>query len=436
MNVAVAPLASRPFRLLLAGRTVSLVGSGLAPVAVAFAVLDLTGSVGDLGLVLAARSAATVVFVLVGGVVADRVPRHRLLLVSGAVAGFAQTVAASLLLTHHATVPALAVIEAINGASSAFVLPASAGLLPRTVEPDQLQPANALFRLATNAALVVGSSLGGILVAGVGPGWGVAVDAASYLVSAALCGAVRPAPALAPASVPADLAAGAAAEDAAAAATDVPSRQHPLVDLREGWREFASRPWLWSVVVAFGFANAAHAAGVGTLGPAVADTSFGRAAWGLVLATETIGMLIGGVLMLRWRVERPLRAGTAAVTLLALPMLALGIHPTLSLLVPLGLVAGVGLEVFGVGWDLSLQQHVPADRLSRVYAYDALGSFVMIPVGQAVAGPAAALLGLSRAVVACALVVAVSVGGALAVPAVRALRRTDVSSLALAAPEC
>jgi hypothetical protein len=199
-----------------------------------------------------------------------------------------------------------------------------------------------------------------------------------------------------------------------------------LADVRDGWREVSSRSWLWAVVIAFGFANAAQAAGWTTLGPVVAAGSFGPEGWGLVLAGQMAGMLAGGVLMLRVRPIRPLFVGCAAVLLLAPMLVVLALQPTVAALLPAAFAAGVGIEVFSVGWDLSLQQQVPPARLSRVYSFDALGSFAMIPLGQLVAGPLALALGTQDAILACATVIAIAIGTTLAVPSVRHLHRTDV----------
>ena len=263
-----AVLRHRSFVALLTGRSVSLAGNGLANIAITFAVLDLTGSATDLGLVLAARSIPQVVLLLFGGVIADRLPRHLVLVVSNLVCGLTQTVAATLLLTDHASVGALVAIEAVNGASAAFIFPASAGLLPQTVPAGELQPANAIFRMFSTAAMVAGMSLGGVLVAGVGPGWGLAVDALSFVVAAACFATIRLAPAVRLPSV------------------------NVLTDLREGWSAFRSRTWLWVVVLAFSVINAVHAAGWFTLGPVIADQTFGRPGWGFVLAAETAGMFV------------------------------------------------------------------------------------------------------------------------------------------------
>jgi MFS family permease len=391
----------RAFSALLVGRTVSLVGNAMAGIAVSFAVLDLTGSTSDLGLVLAARSLPQVVFLLVGGVIADRFPRHHVLVVTSLLSGATQTVAATLLLTDHASVTSLVVLEALNGAASAFVFPATAGMLPQTVPATDLQPANVLLRMATTGAMVGGASAGGVLVAGVGSGWALAADAASFFVGG-LCFATIRLP----------------------RGDRMPS-SNVLLELREGWSAFRSRTWLWVVVLAFGAINAMHAAGFMTLGPAIADATFGRQGWGFVLAAETAGMFLAGVVLLRVRFRRPLFVGMLGVLASSPLMLVLAAEPAVLVLVVAALAAGAALELFGLGWDLSMQQHVPPHLLSRVYAYDALGSLVAIPVGQVLAGPAAAWLGLREAVVLCAVVVIVAGAAATAVPAVRRLERID-----------
>jgi MFS family permease len=395
-------LGHRSFVALLAWRTVSLLGNGLAGIAITFAVLDLTGSATDLGLVLAARSLPQVVFLLFGGVLADRLPRNLVLVGSSIVSGLTQSLAAVLLLSDHASVAALVAIEAVNGASAAFMFPASAGLLPQTVPAADLQPANVVFRMFSTSALVGGVSVGGVLVAAVGPGWGLVADAVSFFLGAAFFAAIRLAPGERLAS------------------------SNVLADLREGWGAFRSRTWLWVVVLAFGVINAVHAAGWFTLGPKIADDTFGRQGWGFVLAAETAGMFVAGVVLLRVRFRRPLFVGMLGVMVWSPLMLVLAAEPGVLLLILASFVAGVAIELFGIGWDLSMQQHVPPHLLSRVYSYDALGSLIAIPIGQVLAGPAAGLLGIREAVVLCAVVIMVAGAAATAVPAVRRLERTDL----------
>jgi len=395
-------LAHRDYRLLLGGRTVALLGNGLASIALTFAALDLGGSATDLGIVLAARSIPMVLFLLFGGVIADRLPRHRVLLVSNLVSAASQAVVAALVLLGTASIASLVGLVAVNGAASAFTFPASAGLLPQTVPPAMLQPANVLFRMSSQIALFAGVSLGGVLVAAAGSGWGLAADALSFLVAGLCFGAIR-----------------------VSREERVPS-SNVLTDLREGWTAFRSRTWLWVVVLAFGVINAVHSAGWFTLGPTIADQSFGRQGWGFVLGAETVGTVLAGLVLLRVRFRRPLLVGLLGVLAWSPLMLALAAGLPVGGLIAASFVAGAAIELFGLGWDLSMQQHVPPHLLSRVYAYDALGSLVAIPVGQLLAGPVAAAVGLHEAVLLCSMTVTVVGAAALAVPAVRRLERTDL----------
>jgi len=400
-RAALAPFQSRPFRLLFGGRLADNVANAVAPIALAFAVLDLGGGATVLGLVLAARTVPMVLFVLFGGVVADRLPRHRVLVAANAVSSGTQALVAVLLLTGTAELWHLAAIEAVNGVSSAFMMPASSGLTPQTVPADQLQPANALLRLGHNFSFVTGSAAGGALVALSGSGWAFAVDAVLFGLGAVLLGRIH-------------LPANARLVTASL-----------LTDLREGWTEFRSRTWLWVVVVQFAFVNAAWSGATSALGPVVADDTIGRAAWGLVLAALTAGMFVGGLLALRGRWERPLLVGTIAVLLEAPLLMVLGLEPRVVPLLLAAFVAGVGFETFGVAWDVSMQSNIPADRLSRVYSYDWFGSLVFIPVGLVLAGPLSALVGVDTTIVGAGVVVIAATLAALAVPSVRNLRRVS-----------
>ncbi len=404
MSDTLTPFRHTAFRLLFAGRLVSFIGNAIAPVALAFAVLDLTGKAGDLGLVLAARTIPMLLFLLIGGVIADRLPRHLVVVGSNVVNAAVQATVATLVLADHASIGLLIALEAVSGIVSAFLFPAVAGLTPQTVPTALLQQANALLRLGLNGAMIGGSALAGVLVATVGPGWGLAVDAVAYAAGAVVLAFVR---------VQRDQ------------LTRREASSSTFAELREGWTEFSSRTWIWVVVAQFSLVNAALTCGFVTLGPVVADSTFGRAAWGIVLAAQTAGMLAGGLLALRMRPARPLFLGTAAMLLVVPGLLVLAWEPRAVPLVIAAFIAGLGIETFGVYWDLSLQQNVPLDRLSRVYSYDALGSFVFMPVGQILAGPLSIAFGVPATVAGAGFVIGVATLAALAVPAVRDLRRVE-----------
>ncbi|MEV4416567.1 MFS transporter [Catellatospora sp. NPDC049609] len=397
---ALAPLRHAPFRYLVTGRLIGMLGNAVAPIALAFAVLDLTGSPADLGLVVGARSLANVLFILFGGVLADRLPRHLVMVGSSVLAALTQAAVAALVLTGTATIPLLIGLGVVNGMVSALAMPATAAMMPQTVPGELIPQANALNRLGTNTAMIAGAALGGLLVAAVGPGWGLAADAATFAVSALAFARVR-VPDVRDRTAP---------------------RQSALHELRVGWSEFASRSWVWSVVLAFMFINAAHTGGMSVLGPAVADDTIGRSGWGTVLAVQTAGMVVGALLALRLRLRRPLLVGCACMLAFALPVVALAELPQLPVLLVGGFLCGVAVEQFAIAWDSSLQRHVPADRLARVYSYDMLGSFLAIPVGQVAAGPLAEWIGTQNALRCAAALMVLSVLGMLANRGVRTLR--------------
>ena len=397
-----APLRHSAFRLLLVGRTVSTLGNTIAPIALAFAVLDLTGSATDLGIVVGVRTTINVLFLLFGGVLADRLPRHLLMVGSCVLAGITQGTIATLVLTHSATIPLLIGLSAVNGMVAAMSMPASAAILPQTVPADERQQANALNRLSFNAAAVIGAPVGGVVVATVGPGWGIAVDATTFVL-AGLCFAFLRVPGIPP-------------------APDGSERKSILADLLTGWSEFRSRTWLWVVVAGFCVLNASWSGGLNVLGPVVANDTIGRRAWGFVLAAQTVGMILGALVAMRLRVHRFLFFGTACTAAIGLPLAVLGITPHVVPLLVAAFVAGLGLEQFGVAWETTMQEHTPADKLARVYSYDMVGSFIAIPVGEIVAGPVAQVAGVEATLVGAAVLVVLSVLAMLSSRDVRHLR--------------
>jgi len=382
MSGRLGPLHEREFRLLFAGRTVSMAGSAMAPVALAFAALDLTGSNTDLGIVLAARQLPVILFLLIGGVISDRLPRHRVMVLSNLVSGASQACVAALILTGHAQIWELAALAAVNGMSSAFFFPASSGIVPQTVPLGLLQQANATLRLGLNGTSIIGAAIGGILVAAIGPGWAIAVDAASYGIAAAALAAMHLPPNL-------------RIEGSTI-----------LHELRVGWRDFWARTWLWAIVLQFGVVNAFQNGAVMVLGPGVAKAHLGGpAAWGAILTATSAGLVSSGFLMLRWRPRRILLVATLAVFPFALPLLALAIPAPLPVVIVAAFAAGFSIEIFGVLWDTSMQQEVPQEKLSRLYAYDALGSLALTPLALAMLGPIAGAIGSRATFVACAILV-------------------------------
>jgi MFS family permease len=393
------PLGQRDFRFLFLGRTTSFIGSAFANVALAFAVLELTGSKADLGFVLAARSLPQVLFLLVGGIWADRLRRNRVMVASNIASGASQGAIAILLLSGHAQIWQLIVLAAVNGLSAAFFFPAAVGIVPQTVPQRMLQSANSYLSLGSNASFIGGAALGGLIVAATSPGVGVAVDAGSFFLAAVFLALIR---------LPATLRMEAS---------------NFLAELAVGWREFTSRAWLWAIVLQFGFVNAIQLGTEGVLGPAIAKEHLGgAAAWGLILTAESIGLILGGLILLRLRPRRMLLAATLGYLLTVPFLLGLAGPVPLVALVVFAALAGIGNETFGILWETTFQQEIPEEKYSRVSSYDALGSFVLIPLGVAIAGPMADLIGTRATLMAAA---AISVTATLAVLLVRDVRTIE-----------
>jgi predicted MFS family arabinose efflux permease len=322
---------------------------------------------------------------------------------SDVVSAFAQGTAAALLISGNAEIWHLAALAAVNGGASAFFFPASAGVVPQTVPSPLLQQANALLQLAMNAAMIGGAALAGFLVAGVGPGWAIAVDATTYLLAAGFVALMRLPPVV------------------RETATNFAH------ELAVGWREFRSRTWLWVIVLQFSVLLMVTMGAFSVLGPVVADEELGGAkAWGAILTAQAAGLVAGGLLGLRFRPQRMLLAATFGILVFPAPLIALGFPLGVPAIAAIAFLAGVGSEVFGLLWHTTMQQEISPDKLSRVYSYDALGSIGLVPLGYALAGPAAEAFGVRATLWGAA---AIGIGVTLAV-----LLSRDVRTLERATP--
>ena len=395
-----ALLRRHDLRLLVIARFVSVFGSSLTPVALAFAVLDLPGAgIRDLGIVLTAQAIPQVLFMLMGGVVADRFPRARVIVSAEVVGGIAALAAGLLLVTDAATIPWLAALAAVNGIAVALISPALTGIVPEVVPAADLQSANALLRLATNMARIGGTAAAGVLVTLIGAGWAVVLDGVSFLLGGLLMAFVR----------------GRAGERIGSFT--------PLHDLREGWHEFVSRRWIVVVVVVFSVVNMAASAGLGVLGPAQAKEMLGGAGpWAAILTAEAVGTVVGVVAAVRIRPRRPILVAMLVTPVFAVPFALLAVPAPLWLIVASAFVAGIAVDVFSVLWETALQRNVPEESLSRVSAYDWLGSSMLSPVGIAIAAPVALAVGLGPALWICFGLILVPVLLSLLEPSVRRLR--------------
>jgi len=400
-RIPLGALQEREFRLFFTGQLVSLLGDAVTPFALAWAVLDLTGSARDLGFVLAAKIAPLVVFLLVGGVFADRLPRRGVMLTADVARMAVQAATAALLLSHTARIWELVVLQAFAGIGTAFFNPASTGLTPMTVSAGRLQEANALRGMSMASMQFAGPALAGLLIVTVGPGYALAVDAASFGVSAFY---------LARLHLPLHV--------------GLPPASFAR-DLLDGWREFASRTWVWLSVVSFSLANMMSSVWLVLAAVWIKGGHGGAGAWTAILVVSAIGALAASATALRFKPRRPLLLGTVAAVPNAAPIIVLALKLPWETLVVTALVTGFGNMLFNTLWETTLQQHVPPASLSRVSAYDWFGSLLGDPLGLALAGVVAAGIGMSRTLWIAAAVELVASAAMLAAPSVRHLQRLE-----------
>jgi MFS family permease len=398
--VWLGPLRERNFALLFSARVASLFGDQIAPIAVAFGVLGLTGSASDLGLVLAARAVPFASLMLVGGVLGDRVPRRRLMIASDCVSCVAQALSGMLLLAWHGTLWELGALQAAGGASSAFFYPAVNGLVTEVVAPAQLQRANALVRLSRSTASLAGAAAAAALVAAAGPGAALLADSATFLLSAAFLSQVR---------VP----------DTVRVATSA-----IVSELAAGWHEFRRRTWLWVITLHFTVIQLAVVAPMQVLGPLVVRQSLGGAtAWAGILGAGAAGAIVGGVLALRLQPQRPMYVAYLMLWIDGAP-LALLAQRSPAWVIAIAAAFGGGQFAFsGAMWDTAVQANLPRQYLSRTIAWTYTGTLVSLPIGLAVVGPLSDALGLKTTLWGGALLMLASSAAVFAVPSVRALQR-------------
>lgn len=342
---------------------VSYTGTAMAPIAMAFGVLELTGSTRDAAIVIAAPTLAAIGVLLIGGVIADRTSRQRVIFSAEVLAMLAQLCLAGLFLSGTATIPLLALFMLINGVAIAFHAPAATGFIIQLVDKEDLQTANALLGTARNGAMAGGAALGGVLVAAFGAGITLLIDAISFGISALLV-----------------LSLTARVQIPPAAAT-------VFEDLRLGWREFISHTWLWVIVLQFSLIVAAVESVFGLIGPAVAKELLGGAvAWGFIASGLGIGTLVGGLAGMHIRPKHPMRVASFLALFFAVIELSLAVPLAVPWIVSAAFISGFTGQIFSVLWNTTLQTKVPAQMLSRVSAYDHLGSIGLAPLGIVAAG--------------------------------------------------
>lgn len=368
------------YRLLFGSQVLSILGDRVTSIALPFAVLSVGGGVGDVALTSAAQFLPFVVLALPAGVWADRWDRKRILITSDAVRLVTQAIAAVLLLTDTAGVPALVVLAAMFGAADAFFAPAFSGLLPTTVAPANIQPANALRGLTFSLGNVVGPVVAGLLIAYAGgPGSALLFDAATFAVSVVLLLPLRP-----------SLVSEAIAEEDPTATTTSFG-----TSLREGWQEVRSRPWVLGFLSGFSVYHAVVLPSIFVVGPVLMLQEYdGARSWALVTALFGLGNILGDVLLLRWRPAYALRVGALMLVGASCQAAIIGSHLPVWGIGGLELLTGICVTGMFTLWETSLGEHIPSGALSRVSSYDYLSTTGVIPLGNVLVGLAAATFGL------------------------------------------
>ncbi len=352
------------FRWLFLSQAISTTGDRIVLVALALLVTQRTGSTVDLGLVLAAHALALVAFLLLGGVWADRLPRQRVMLSTDLVRGALHVLLAVLIFTDTLAIWQLIAIELCFGAAEAFFRPAYSGLVPQTVPEHLIQEANALNGFTQTIAEFAGPALATVIVLTLGTGAAFAIDAGTFLLSAALLALVHPRP-----------------------RGPAPRRAPFMAELREGFQEVRSRTWVWVTIAVFSFHLVVGFAPYVVLGPMVAELGYGHApTFGWIAASLGLGTAAGALLALRWRPRHPLALGILCTMPFSLTLLGFALGAPLALVLPLALCSGIGLALFQIWWETALAQRIPPAALSRVTAYDWMGSWALLPLGYVLVG--------------------------------------------------
>ena len=420
-----------------------MVGDFVALVALSLYVIQLTGHPIDLGIVLAAQSLPLATFLLIGGVWADRLPRHRVMVATDLVRFTLHALLAALVFAGLARIWHLVAIEAVFGAAEAFFRPAATGLLPQTVPEPEIQRASALTGLSQNVAEFAGPALATALVLSLGAGWAFALDAATFLLSAAFLWQVRPrrrVAARAPTAAPARAHDAAPAREPQAA----PVRGHDAAparaaggwtgvwsELREGAQEVRSRAWVWGTLASFCVALFTGLATWFVLGPSIAREQYGGVGvYGLVSAAFGVGTIAGSLLGSGWRPRRPMRAAMLAILVWPAADVLYGAGVTLGAIFPAMVLAGGGVALFNVWWETALAERIPPEKLSRVSSYDWMVSIGLLPLGYALAGPLAQALGTVEVLIAGSAIALLALAAGLLPRETRMLERLERPAIA------
>ena len=397
------------FRTLLIARIISNIGNGLGPIALAFGVLSLEGATPtSLSIVMAAQLGPMVVFMLFGGVLADRYPRALVVGTSDVFLSGFVVANGIMLINGSATVMSMAIIAFISGSLNALWWPAFAGLVPEVVPEEDLQSANSVIGLGANAANIAGTVAGGIIVAGIGAGWAMVTDGISFFIAGILVFTLRK-----------------------FGKTRDTTEHTPSVfeDLAHGWKEFSSRSWVVTVVAGYCILNMIFESVLGVVGPVHAEQELGGPKpWSYILAALSVGMMAGVLVSLKVRPKRPLLIALVAQLGVAVWIFTIGVTNWIPLIMVSAFFAGIAFDFFFVLWQTAMQSNIPRESLSRVSSYDAFGSLVFAPFGLVIAGPITERIGTEQTLIGMGIIFAVVLAAMLSVASVRNLRGQNLEA--------
>ncbi|MFJ2757948.1 MFS transporter [Nocardioides sp. NPDC087217] len=394
-----SPLRHRNFRRLVTGTAASSLGNAITPIALAFAVLDLGGTVTQLGIVEAVFATCQVVTTLAGGVLGDRVSRKVMMEGTAAISAVVTGALAATVILGIATIPSIAVMGGLAGIVAALNQPSAMAMTKVVVPAEDLGAAVSLRSLLQTTASTIGYALGGVLVAAVGPGWAITVDALTFAVAAVAYAGMR---------VPHER---------------PPHKASMLGDLAEGFREVMRHSWLWFLILQALLYHLFWSGAHSVLGPIVVGEGIGRASWGFALAALMAGFFVGGLFCLRFRPRRLLSVGVFFLAMTGLFPISMAVSDTLWPILLGAFLHGFGLQVFDIFWQIAIQQEIPEEKLSRVYSFDIVGSFVARPVGLALVGPVAVAVGFDTWLLVVAAVISGSALLSFSFAGVRRLER-------------
>jgi len=391
--------SKRPARTYLAGAALSYIGTAIVPVALSFAVLESAYGAGGLGLVLAAQTVPTILLLLFAGIAGDRWSRRVIMISADFFRAFAQTILAACLIHGHTPLVLIVAVSALIGMGNAFFQPASGGFLTEIVPREQLGRTNGLLRTSNALAMVIGPAIGGAIVATFSPGWGIALDAVSYLASAACLLAIHSPAKLAP----------------------LPSaKKSARRDLVEAFLELRKTRWLGLIIAQYGLLNMAAIAPFNVIAPAIFSTSPGGAgAWSMLLSGIGAGAVLGALACARHQPRRLLLGVEAAATMLTAPIFLLALDAPFALIFAGSFIFGIGAAMLSVLTITAIQKEIAPAMLSRIMAIVQLANIGLLPVGYILAAPAMSLLGARTSLILSGVCVLASVAILCGMPEIR-----------------